>query len=114
MLGNAVNSANLIFMISYRSALIWSAITIVVGMTVFVATIKSRSAEGVVVVSGGETIVARDINIRELKESGSVEAAQKLYYYYKFAEEDHKKASKWHEEWYRRLAAQRGEGADPK
>jgi hypothetical protein len=77
--------------------------------------IKSRSAEGVVVVSGGETIVARDINIRKLKESGSVEAAQKLYYYYKFAEEDRKKASKWHEEWNRRLAAaQRGDSADPK
>jgi hypothetical protein len=99
-----MTKGNMITAISHRSVLIWFTILVIVGIGIIIVKFKQRSAEGIIVISGCETIVARDINIEELRKSSSVEAAQKLYYYYKFAAEDDKNSRKWHKEWNRRLA----------
>jgi hypothetical protein len=90
-------------MISYRFILLWSAIILTASSGLILTIFKLKPTDGIIVVSGGKTIVAKDINIKELEKSTTAEAAQNLYYYYKFADKDDIKARKWHEEWNRRL-----------
>ena len=87
---------------THRSMLLLFAVIVIFSVGLIMQIFKNKSADGIIVVSGGETIVAGDIDINNLKKSTTVEAAKKIYYYYKFAEEDEKMAARWYKELQRR------------